>query len=515
MLDHRPRRQASLGAAADEGASLVLPILGGLVAGAVGFKLAGWLGLALGGGSAFVATRALSGDGAPRSEGNPGATEHVVALPTLFATPDTIASVVTVLPTKTFTVSSEVVTTVASRMKAAGYTWRDDGSEKFRDPRFAPECGGGEDGGPYTMVAGRLPGQALEYLNESGPGLGRVALLRSRVEAPLQPSNVTRAMAYQSELSLREAAQNLAEKIQDPASWPAIAEHVGIPVTKLVEAEGALEAAINNATRTYMRVDVMSLFKDLRATLGGALGDALAAQVSQIGKALAGTQAIKDGASFIGDVSSSVSAIMPFIKVIVDRAIEIDAAKRGAWASECVGFTDTHILRPIRETLDIKMPPAWHALDVWHVEDATWCPKPGFLTAARWTPSGDQEGAARDAREALAQMRGLGVLGSALSVKRWWMVANLLAADDLVQHTLSNLGRVRGLFGSDEQVALVGIPVAVANGLDPWPFVELLYGYARGWSAVDPTPCATNAWALNFADLSRCAFALAEALKSP
>lgn len=426
------------------------------------------------------------------------------------------------LPVRSFTAPPDL----AARMKAAGYVWREDGSEKFRDPRFAPECGGGEDGGPYTMQAPKLPGAALEYLNASPPtAAGRVALLRTRVEEKWQPSSLATAMAYQSGLSLREAAQALAEKIKDPSAWPAIAERVGVPISKLVDAEAALETAINNATRTYGRVDVMSLFRDLRSALGGALGDALSAQVSQIGKALAGAQAVKDAASFIGDVSSAVSTIMPFIKIIVDKAIELDAAKRANWAGECVSFTDSQILRPMRETLDLKMPPAWHAIDVWHVEDDTWCPSPGFLSAKRWTPSGDQEGAAADARGALAQMRRLGTLGPALFVKRWWTLANLLAADDLVQHTLANLGRVRGLFGSDEQVALVGIPIAVANGLDPWPFVELLYGYSRGWSAwdgdvVDRVTCRggisipLNSWSLNFADLARCAFALAEALKA-
>jgi hypothetical protein len=130
------------------------------------------------------------------------------------------------------------------------------------------------------------------------------------------------------------------------------------------------------------------------------------------------------------------------------------------------------------------------------------------------------------ARDALEQAKGLGISTPATAVRRWWAAASILAADPLIGAALATLGRARGNWGSDEQVALVGLVVALSNNLDPWPFVELLYGYARGWAGLDPklhriTGCGPvgarskvvdNAWMLNFADLAMCAYALAAVL---
>lgn len=408
---------------------------------------------------------------------------------------------------------------VAALMDGAGYPWRDDGTERYRDPRLLPPCNGA------------IP-EALAYLYDGATPAtvrARVALLRSRVKAKTAPGSIVQAMEASSEMALYNAGLDLVGKLSDKAQWPKLAESLGIPITKMVDAEQALEAAINKAFNAG-RLDVTSLFNDIRSAIGGAIGDAIAAQVSQIVKGISGASAVKDAASFIGDVSQAVSVIMPFIKIIVDKAIEIDAEKRKEWAEENRSFVDSSIMGPLRKCVELGFPPPWHVLDAWNVAGAS----PGFLSATRWTPTDDQTGAERQARDALEQAKGLGISTPATAVRRWWAAASILAADPLVGAALAAFGRARGNFASDEQVAIVGLVVALSNNLDPWPFVELLYGYAHGWAGLETrlrritgcgpvlTDAATgktrrelvtdNAWILNFADLAQCAYLLAGAL---
>lgn len=415
--------------------------------------------------------------------------------------------------------SREVVPSqpLAATMTAAGYRWRDgDGIERYRDPRLSPPCNGA------------IP-DALAYVYETMPTVrARVDAIRAHVEASGPPGSIVQAMEASSEMALYNAGLDLVGKMSDQSQWPKMAESLGIPITKMVDAEQALEAAINKAFNAG-HLDVTSLFKDIRSAIGGAIGDAISAQVSQIVKGLSGASAVKDAASFIGDVSQAVSAIMPIIKIIVDKAIEIDGAKRKEWAEENKSFVDTQIMGPVQKSIQLGFPAPWHVLDSWNVAGSS----PGFLTGKRWIPTDDQNGAMQQARDALEQAKGLGISTPATAVRRWWAAASMLAADPLVGAALATLGRARGNIASDEQVALVGLVVALSNNLDPWPFVELLYGYANGWSGTDVklhriTGCGPvitepsgatrrervvdNAWILNFADLAQCAYTLAAAL---
>jgi hypothetical protein len=404
---------------------------------------------------------------------------------------------------------------VGAAMKAAGYEWRE-GVEKFRDPRL----------GPYGELADTSPAASLRYLATEPLAKARAAALRGRFEGAGQGGPVVAAMSEASAESLYRAALDLRARFADRKQWPAIAEGLGIPVSKMADAEQAVETALNNATRTYLRVDISSLFRDLRAALGGAIGDAVSAQLSQLGKAIAGAGAVKDAVAWIGDVSSAVSTIMPFLKIIVDKAIAIDGERRARWAEETRGYVDTQIMAWMRKAQERGFPPAWWVPAVFDLETN---PGGSGIGASRWVPTADQEGAYKTSRAVFEQGAGLGISTPATLVCRWWALAGMLAADPIVRGALAAFCQQRGAFSSDELVAVVGLVVAQSNGLDPWPFVELLWGYAAGWRALEasygrnelgtahiqpPRLLVANGWIMSLADISGAAFALSDALAS-
>lgn len=428
------------------------------------------------------------------------------------------------LPVRSFSAPPEL----AARMKAAGYVWRED-AEKFCDPLFA--CWHVPGGGAYTIGGGRNPGAALMYLENAPPrAVDRVALLRARAEAPPFHSAMVHAMAENSLASLDKAATDLQAKLGDRAQWPGIAQGLGIPVAQMAQVEQGYEQAINKAFRMG-GLDVMSLFKDLRTLASDAVVNAVSAQLSAVGKAIGSASDVKDMASFIGDVSSVASTILPILKIIVDKAIALDVEARQRWAAECASYVDKYVMGPVKTATEGDYVPAWHVLDVWQIDDdktgEKWCPEPKFLGGAKWVPSNQINGAAADARAFLEQGQSLGRSAARVAMRRSWYTAALLMSDPTVGPTWANLGLQRGgPWSSDEIVALVGVPIAIANNLEPWRFCELLWGYARGWAGWpnDATyvkratckgaPVVTNAWALTWADVAKCAFALAEALKA-
>lgn len=122
---------------------------------------------------------------------------------------------------------------------------------------------------------------------------------------------------------------------------------------------------------------------------------------------------------------------------------------------------------------------------------------------------------------------------------RWWGVALMYAAHPDVRRVFEAIGfdASGGMVASDEMVMLVAAPIAVANGIDIDLFAERLWNKSPGWRGFvgqknrfggdvfgdggkDSTPrefciggCAipTNGWVLQWCQLAKDAFELAEA----
>jgi hypothetical protein len=401
-------------------------------------------------------------------------------------------------------------------------------------------------------------GTGLDYLNAApARARARAAVLRAyverfgdAVELGGNEKTMVSGLAKASGVSMRVAAYDIAGKLRD--SRAQLAASVGVEVGKLEGVASDFSAAVlrnehevNEGARKFLRIDVMSLFRDLNKLAGGALADAMSAVARSLASTFAGvtakaTAAAGDLAASFGatlDASAaSVSAAMPLMKAAVDIALQLEKDGQEAADAACLAWNQANVFGPLGEAAALGMPVPWHLLDVWYVSCET-VPR-GSIEAFT-----DDFGAANDARLALKQAQDLGFADAMLDARRWWGMLVLLAGDPLVERTLRAMGQQRGLWASDEAVAVVGVVVATAYQIqDVWGFVELLWGYAIGWAQYrelakpyqqnkstpelgpyfplrDPSQreqCAAqpyNAWSLNYAAVASCAFVLAEEVK--
>lgn len=411
----------------------------------------------------------------------------------------------------------------AQEMDRRGFAWTE-GSDKFTL-------------GPNKLW---LPWpEGTEYLSLVPPyALARVTALRKRVgELGGAPAVIIGPLAESSATALYKAAQDLWSQCQDKSQWPALAKRLGVPVDRMATVAGDVEAAVNNATTKYLRISVSSLFADLRALLGSTgekLVESVLANVQDAAIKLAksGARAIGVTDSMLGALAEGLQVIMPFAKAAWEGYLADQAERDARFATLYRDYMEAWVMRPFRFLADRSLPLPWHVPDVYSLVG----PKPSGVE--KWVATPDMEGASWAYSWACASLLALPVASSA-AVRVWWATTTAWLGDPLVKDTMVAMGRTRGLVACDELVAAVGVPMAVANGIDPWEFTRMLWGYARGWRAepgawtrteYHPTgltnvydtkgqlmlfsgypDAAGNAWALQLAQLARVALELVDA----
>lgn len=381
--------------------------------------------------------------------------------------------------------------------------------------------------------------EGTAYLSLVGPyARARTEAMRARVaEFGGAPAAVIGPLSDSSSTALYRAAQDLWATCSDKAQWPALAKRLGVPVDKMAAVAGDVEAAINTATTKYLRISVSSLFSDLRALLGSA-GDELVRSLQSSVQAAA-VKLAKDGArsigitdSMLGALAEGLQVVMPFAKLAWEGYLADQAARDARFAELYRDWTEAWIVRPFRFLCDRSLPLPWHVADVYSLVG----PTPSGVE--KWVATPDMDGASWDYHWACASLLALPVASSA-AVRIWWATSTAWLGDPTVRETFVALGRTRGLVACDELVAAVGVPMAIANGIDPWEFTRMLWGYCAGWRAepgawlayeyrptglqnvYDTKPqlklfpgyadAAGNAWALQLAQCARVALELVEA----
>jgi hypothetical protein len=445
---------------------------------------------------------------------------------------------------------------VATLMESKGFVWRE-GTEKFTPGTW------GTAWAPFLD-----PG--TEWIAASPPfAAARAAILRTRVEAYGTAVSATIGpLSDVSATTLYQVANDTWATLADKSKWAQTAERLGVPVSKMGAIAKDFEAAVNGATTKYLRLDVSSLFADLKGILGTTgekLAAAIQARIRSAATDLANGAAKATGADKIAaGLGDALAIVGPVLKAGWDTwqaQAAAEEARRGELYTQWMG---QWIFAPFRLLSDRALPVPWHVPDVWSLAP----PPYDKYAASKWDATADMVGASRDYRMACAQLLALPLSDSAI-VRRWWATSVAWMGDARVRATFSALCRSRSrTFGgsdvgqtipaTDELVACVGVPIAVANGLDPWTFVRLLWGYSDGWgplpgawtevysyhptgltyttpgvgktvedllayqasptgSGADPSrpTLPGNAWALNLASLTRTAYALAEAMNEP
>lgn len=183
---------------------------------------------------------------------------------------------------------------------------------------------------------------------------------------------------------------------------------------------------------------------------------------------------------------SSLSSAVPIAGAIIGLAsalyadiratLAADVARARANCQGSLGEGDDYM----RATLDRGFPIPWHALDF----DLD-CSKAVDEFAA------DPEGvlAFRAAMyNNLVRLYCLPLAAQELII-RWWAHASAMMSHEEVAKiftALGNDGTFGGMLASDEQVLLVGAPIAVANGWDPYAFAAALWERSKGWSSRPP-----------------------------
>lgn len=459
--------------------------------------------------------------------------------------------------------TDEQVSVIKNRMTEKGYAWRE-GYEKFRDPRI-PRCFYSE-GNPYAVkgdytgwfVNGLaenylnwpVVGDALLYIGETLPfPTPRIAKLKERVNYYRnEQSKSLEGITQVSDNSLEKAITTLYSQIQDKKNWSALADRAGIPVSSIIEGEKNLEQSINNWTRTNLHLDVMSVFNGLKDDISKLLNSAV-------------KSVSKEFAAQVNSAGSTFSGVAPILSQFVDVVIKAKDACETNKRDNTIRFFQA-MGKPLTVMVDKGLPFPWHIHENWpginNVSNTC-----GYFEGGKWLPSLDMQGAYQDYLYACVMMTQFSIAEKAY-LTRWWADAQVLMADPMVYSIFNAMGRNRGLFASDEQVLAVATPIAVMNGLDPYAFAELLWGFDEGWAnpsikytswevdeilpetcedvpggsacsypsmlfklynypgskerlVVNVTPCYANtpmnAWALNFASLTKTAYELADILK--
>ena len=382
-------------------------------------------------------------------------------------------------------VSPPALAGVEKAMVAAGYSWSE-WAEKFRDPRI-DNCWGvdgnpnpyatrqfeAHDGYDAVIVGPPLP-NGLEWIGEVPPTAAeRTARLRARVEEfALAPSVQVQAQADASAKALYIAAQGLAVELSSPSGRTAAAKRLGVPLDTLATTEEQIAAFLQK----YTRLDFRSLIRDLNEAAVALLVRIVRELVDVASKAI--TAALGAGAAAIGAFASTLGSWVPIVKALWDQFLAESAKRDAAIAESRKRWFEANVSKGFSELADYGYPVPPHLLDTYSADF------PGAGETLYQTPA--QEAIAERLRLDLEDWRAVGIVNAAPAV-RWWQQSIALMSDPTVQSVFRALGRdsLGGWFASDDQVAMVGVPIAVSTGADPWEFTRLLWGYARGWRALE------------------------------
>lgn len=421
--------------------------------------------------------------------------------------------------------------------------------EKFKDPILVcleqtPDW----TGRPYIRPGNFDVG--LGYvLGAQNTADARIAALRGQVGAPRGdmssfPATELGRIAEGSYQQAQKLAVSLAQTYQDAAKWGPLAKSFGLPVQEIEKQAQDVKRLASGAQADFLKR--AAKYKPIAATI--------MQTVEAVAKGNKGQSAFDQAFLAIGEVAAAVAAkSVPIVGAVIGYAVDVyakDAAARAARTAEACEGAKQRVSDTIAKTLSEVFPFPLHASP----DLGGPCGKAGqFLEGIL---AGN-----------LLAFRRLSVNDKA-AVSQWWALAQstmsnpeVFAVFDRIGH--GKVGRVGfppfgngngytyvgwdvglygGVLGSDEQVMLVAAPYAIANGYSVDYFAKALWAASGGWRTADPSsflfvagktgafticrdgPAGTcfpicpgarvpmNAWALNFAALSRDAAELVKVL---
>jgi hypothetical protein len=414
-------------------------------------------------------------------------------------------------------------------------------AERFTDPMLT--C---------TTVPREL---AVPYLvNVPNFADARIAAIRARVGAPPAgyssfPKTDLGAFGEASFVKLQSVSSALISALRNVDDYAEAASKFGINLPSFRAEAASILSAGSAAGGQAAFIERAAQFAPIASTLVNA-----ALTLARGGAFDATAAAVSFGRMGAAALASVVPVIGQVLSLAMDLGEATLAARKAYVAATCKGFFDRYA-DALRKTTSEGFPGAFHLL----TDTGEPCATDG--SSYDYNRILFLENAARGNHLAFRAM----TPNDKVSVQAWWAIAVTLMSHPLVFQAFSRLGHgaaiyssraqtlpfgvgpgrggngafYGGLMASDEQVALVAIPIAIANGLDPWAFTSALWSRSQGWASADrasrielpmgirritnetgdPTDdretydCPTvvaNAWHLNWAALARDALAMAK-----
>lgn len=419
--------------------------------------------------------------------------------------------------------------------------------EKFKDPILVcleqtPDW----TGKPYIRPGNFDVG--LGYvLGAQNTADARIAALRGQVGTPRGdlssfPATELGRIADNSYQQAQKLAVSLAQTYQDAAKWGPLAKSFGVPVQEIQKQAQDVNRLASGAQADFLKK--AAKYEPIARSLMAAVGAYANGKRSK-------EDSIDLAVATVGNVLAVAAAsVVPIIGAGVSLLVQSYATSRQAAKDKAKAECDQHtaeIYDVISKTLFEVFPFPVHAIK----DLGGACGGLGYFLESI-------------IRGNLLAFRKLSVRDKA-AVSQWWALAQstmgnpeVFAVFDRLGHGKvgrdgnppfgngfgyvgSDVGLYGGVLGSDEQVLLVAAPYAIANGYSVDYFAKALWAASGGWRTADPQsfllspgkdgaftirrasddqyfaicPGARvpmNAWALNFAALSRDAAELVKVL---
>lgn len=303
------------------------------------------------------------------------------------------------------------------------------------------------------------------------------------------PQSPLGAFAEASYKRLQDVSGALISAFKDADAYGEAASKFGVPyeefkreAAKLVSGYGseAQSTFLEKAAQFAPVANIIGTAMYQYATTGTADTTSAALQLGRLGAA-------------------ALAGVVPVVGQVASLAIslaEADIARRKAGiAAVCQSFYDRYA-KILTETTSEKFPTPMHMLT-----DAG-APCPPDSSSYDYNRILFLENAANANHQAF---RALSVSDKE-AVRTWWALTMTFMSHPLVFQAFSRLGHgtaihneralslpfgrndgafYGGMTATDEQVVLVALPIAVANGLDPWDFAKALWSKSEGWRSAD------------------------------
>jgi hypothetical protein len=374
-------------------------------------------------------------------------------------------------------------------------------------------------------------GNGYEYLaSVENSAKARIAAVRAKVAAraaargkpnfTTSQSSMFDFLAVASWKNLGNLASSVKGVLADESKYEELAAAAGVDVPQIKALAGeVLKKAASGAPQSEIVSDAAVYVVPVANTIASAITSAVRGDPSGV----VTIEALKTVAGYVPVYGQIIQIGLAMLegKIMSDAAASAEACRN----------IQQRIANLQKTAAEAKLPIPWHVTEIF---GSSWCNEGG---STDMTP---YQAAVIGILETNIQFMSNSGEGESLSVddieavKKWWAATALFASDTRVYDVFDALGWdiYGGTLASDEQVMLVAAPVALAGGIaDVDEFAKRLWSRSKGWrdtnsgsqvvKQFNPPVCAEsergasvrNAWWLQWAALSRDAFALADELK--